>query len=181
MAVRARWARVPLAALAVASVIPDFVDLALAALHVCAPNGAYSHSLPAATLLAALCGVVAALWLRVPGAGMVAAGIVLLHLPADYITGLKVLWPGGPLIGLNLYSHPLADFALEAIVAFAGWRYLRARSPTPSWATRRIALVALLAMQAAMDVASYSVGPVKPNACGATGGATGRAAVVTKG
>jgi membrane-bound metal-dependent hydrolase YbcI (DUF457 family) len=172
MAVRARWARVPLAALAVASVVPDFVDLALAALHVCAPNGAYSHSLPAAAVLAALCGLVAALWLRIPGAGIVAAGIVLLHLPADYVTGFKVLWPGGPLIGFNLYSHPVADFALEAVVVFAGWRYLRNRSPAPAWATRRLVLVALFALQAAMDIATYSVGPVKPNACGAGGGST---------
>jgi hypothetical protein len=165
MAVRARWPRVPLAALAIASVVPDIVDLALAALHICAPNGVYSHSLPAAAVLAVLCGAGAAVWQRSPGAGGLVAAVVLLHLPADYITGYKVLWPGGPLIGLNLYSHPVADFVLEAVVVYAGWRYLRLRLPSSRLAARRVAFIALLATQALMDAASYAVGPVKPNAC----------------
>jgi hypothetical protein len=165
MVARGRWPRVPLSVLAVASVLPDFVDLALAALRVCAPNGAYSHSLPAAAILAVASGVIAALWWRSGDAGALVAAVVLLHLPADYITGLKVLWPGGPVIGLDLYSLPIADFALELLVAFAGWRYLRSRDPLPRWVGRPVALAALIALQAAMDAASYVVGPVKPNAC----------------
>jgi hypothetical protein len=165
MAVRARWPRVPLAVLVVASVVPDVVDLALAALHVCAPNGVYSHSLPAAAALAILCGAAVIVWQRSPQAGALVTAVVLLHLPADYITGFKVLWPGGPVVGLNLYSHPAADFMLEAAVVYAGWRYLRARLPSSRWAARRAAFIALLAAQASMDAASYAIGPVKPNAC----------------
>lgn len=164
MAARARWPRVPLAVLGVASVAPDVVDLALAALHVCAPAGAYSHSLPAAAALAMLCGATAAIWQRSPTAGWVVAAMVLLHLPADYTTGLKTLWPGGPIIGLNLYAHPMADFALESLVALGGWRYLRARASASPWPTRGLALAALVATQAAIDGASYA-GVVKPNRC----------------
>ena len=166
MAARARWPRVPLALLAVASVAPDIVDLALAALHACGRAGLYSHSLPAATALAILVGAAAAFWWRSPTAGWVAAAMVLLHLPADYITGLKIVWPGGPIIGLNLYSHPMADFALEALVALAGWRYLRARVFSTSGLTRGLAVAALVATQAAIDAASYA-GVVKPNGCAA--------------
>jgi hypothetical protein len=100
--------------------------------------------------------------------------MVLLHLPADYITGLKVLWPGGPIVGLNLYAHPMADFALEALIAVAGWRYLRARDRSSLWMRSWLTLAALLAMQAAMD----TIGSVKPTGCKAsTASSNGRAHV----
>jgi hypothetical protein len=161
MAVRARWPRVPLAFLAVASVAPDVVDLALRALRVSVPAGVYSHSLPAAAALAVLCGAATALWQRSPAAGWMVVAMVLLHLPADYITGLKILWPGGPIVGLNLYTHPMADFVLEALIAFAGWCYLRARDRSSLWLRSWLTLAALIAMQAAM----VTIGSVKPNCC----------------
>jgi len=174
MAARARWQRVPLALLAVASFAPDFVDLALRALRVCAPAGVYSHSLPAAAALAVLCGAATALWQRSWAAGWIVVALVLLHLPADYITGLKILWPGGPIVGLNLYAHPMADFALEALIAFAGWCYLRARDQSSLWMRSWLTLAALLAMQAAMD----TIGSVKPSGCKAsTVSSNGRAHV----
>ena len=162
---RARWPRVPLALLAAASVAPDFVDLALAALHVCAPAGIYSHSLPAAGLIAIVWGSAAALALRSRGAGAVVAAVVLLHLPADYVTGFKVFWPGSPAIGLGLYSYPLADFVLEALIAFAGWWILRAAPASPRWAVRPLFFVCMLAAQLTLDAASYYAGPIKPNGC----------------
>lgn len=165
MVARARWPRIPIVALALASVAPDFVDLALAALRICAPAGVYSHSLIPALLIATAWATVIGLWQRSAVTGAVIAAVVLLHLPADFITGLKVFWPGGPIIGLNIYSHPFVDFALEASIAFAGWRYLRARGPAPAWVMRWTGIAALLALQATMDVVSYVAGPVKPNGC----------------
>lgn len=165
MVARARWPRVPIVALALASVAPDFVDLALAGLRICAPAGVYSHSLIPALLIAATCAVIAGVWQRSAATGGVIAALVLLHLPADFVTGLKVFWPGGPIIGLNLYSHPVLDFVLEASIAFAGWRYLRSRGPAPAWVMRWTGIAALLALQGTIDMLSYVAGPLKPNGC----------------
>ncbi len=168
MAARSRTASVPLLALVIASVAPDVIDFVTAALRVCGPNGLYSHSLPSIAFQAVMLGGAAAVWRRSPGAGAVIAAMVLLHLAADYITGLKVLWAGGPVVGLNLYSHPVADFILEAAVTFTGWRMLRNSPMRDRWSSAPFVLAMLLSVQAALDVASYVVGPVKPNGCPAS-------------
>jgi LexA-binding, inner membrane-associated putative hydrolase len=165
MATRARWSRVPLLALAIAAVFPDIIDFTTAAFRVCGASGLYSHSLPAIAIEAVVLGGAAALLMRSGAAGAAIAAMVVLHLVADYITGLKLLWPGGPVIGLNLYAHPVADFALEAVVTFTGWRMLRASPARDRWSAAPTMLALLLAGQAALDVASYVVGPVKPNGC----------------
>jgi hypothetical protein len=168
MAARSRSARVPLLALVIASIVPDVIDFFTAALHVCGPNGLYSHSLPSIAGQAVLLGGVAAIVWRSRTAGALVALMVILHLGADYITGLKVLWAGGPVVGLNLYAHPIADFALEAVVTFTGWRMLRGSPMRDRWSSAPVVLAMLLAAQAALDIASYVVGPVKPNGCPAS-------------
>ena len=165
MATRARWSRTPLLVLVIAAIFPDIIDFITAALHICGPNGLYSHSLPSIAIQAMVLGGAVALWRRSPAAGAIVAAMVVLHLGADYITGLKVLWAGGPVVGLNLYSHPAADFILEAIVTFGGWRMLRASPARDRWSSAPILLAMLLAAQAALDIASWVVGPVKPNGC----------------
>src|SRR6059036_4195015 len=44
--------------------------------------------------------------------------------------------PGGPMIGLNLYDHPIADFALETAVVCAGWLVYRRSLPLEVRGTR---------------------------------------------
>ena len=165
MATRARWSRIPLLVLVIAAIFPDIIDFTTAAFRICGPNGLYSHSLPSIAIQTVALGGAGALWRRSPAAGALIAAMVVLHLGADYITGLKVLWAGGPVIGLNLYSHPAADFILEAIVTFAGWRMLRDSPARDRWSSAPILLAMLLAAQGALDIASYVVGPVKPNGC----------------
>jgi len=165
MAARARWSRVPLLVIAVAAIFPDIIDFVTAALRVCGPNGLYSHSLPSIAIQAVVLGGAVTAWRRSPSAGAVVAAMILLHLAADYITGLKLLWPGGPVVGLNLYSHPVGDFILEAVVTFGGWRILRTSTARDRWSSAPMLLVILLATQAALDIASFAVGPVKPNGC----------------
>jgi membrane-bound metal-dependent hydrolase YbcI (DUF457 family) len=165
MATRARWSRIPLLVLVIAAIFPDIIDFTTALLRICGPNGLYSHSLPSIAIQVVVLGGAAALWRRSPRAGGVIAAMIVLHLAADYITGLKLLWPGGPVVGLNLYSHPAADFCLEAVVTFGGWRMLRSSPARDRWSSAPILLAMLLAAQAALDIASYVVGPVKPNGC----------------
>jgi hypothetical protein len=165
MAARARWSRHPLLVLVIAAIFPDLIDFVTAALHICGPNGLYSHSLPAIAIQSAVLGIGVMLWRRSPAAGGMVVAMIVLHLAADYVTGLKVLWAGGPVIGLNLYSHPAWDFVLEAVVTFGGWRMLRTSPARDRWSSAPMVLAMLLAAQAALDIASYVVGPVKPNGC----------------
>lgn len=165
MAARARWSRHPLLVLVIAAIFPDIIDFVTAALHICGPNGLYSHSLPAIAIQSAVLGTGVMLWRRSPAAGGMVVAMIVLHLAADYITGLKVLWAGGPVIGLNLYSHPAWDFILEAVVTFGGWRLLRMSPARDRWSSAPMVLAMLLAAQAALDIASYVIGPVKPNGC----------------
>ena len=165
MAARARWSRHPLLVLVIAAIFPDLIDFVTAALHTCGPNGLYSHSLPAIAIQSAILGTGVMIWRRSPAAGGMVVAMIVLHLGADYITGLKVLWAGGPVVGLNLYSHPAWDFVLEALVTFGGWRLLRTSPARDRWSAAPMVLAMLLAAQAALDIASYVVGPVKPNGC----------------
>lgn len=165
MAARARWPRLPLLAIAAAALVPDLIDFATAGLRICVEKGLYSHSLPAIAIEVVVLGTAAALWRRSPAAGAMVAAMIVLHLLADFITGEKLLWAGGPVVGLNLYDYPLADFVLETVVTWAGWRMLRSSPARNTLAAAPMALVLLLAGQAALDVESYLIGPLKPNGC----------------
>ena len=157
--------RLPLLALVFASVFPDAIDFANAALHICGPNGLYSHSLLSIAIQMLVLGVAAGVWRRSARAGLIIAAMVLLHLAADYVTGMKVMWAGSPTVGLNMYAYPIADFILEAVLTFTAWRMLRRSPARDRWSSAPVVLALLLAAQATLDVASYLVGPVKPNGC----------------
>ena len=149
-----------------AAMAPDVVDAAFAAAGVCNPSGLYSHTLPAAALIAGVTGGVAFLATGRRATGLLAAALVLAHVPLDYVTGYKLFWPGGEIRGLRLYERPVADFLIEALLAWAGWRLLRNWSGAPRWATGRWTLAALLALQAAFGIAGKIRGDgVKPSAC----------------
>jgi hypothetical protein len=160
-AVRSRWPAASLLWLLPASIAPDLLDVVLALLGVCNPYGLYSHSVPAAALLAVVLGGAAFLGTGSRTTGLAVAALVLLHLPADMITGNKIFWPGGPLIGLDLYSHPVLDFVLEALIALGGWWLLRRAAAVPRWAAVGVAACALVLVQAAFDGAVLH----KPSAC----------------
>jgi len=148
-----------------ASMAPDIVDALFVVAGSCNPYGLYSHTLPAAALIAAVTGAIAyfATGQRVTGA--LAALLVLAHLPPDYVTGRKLFWPGGELYGLRLYERPLADFVLEALIATGGWWLVRSRRGAPRWATGWLALAALLLLQGTLDVMGARRGGMKPTAC----------------
>ena len=148
-----------------AAMAPDVVDGLFTLAGSCNPHGLYSHTLPAAALIAAVVGAAAYLATGQRATGLLAALLVLAHLPLDLITGRKLFWPGGELIGLRLYDYPIADFALEAVLSIGGWLMLRARSWSPRWATGWLALAALLVLQATADAIGSVRGGVKPSAC----------------
>jgi hypothetical protein len=166
-----------LPALVTAAIAPDLLDLAYAKARFCSPLGLYSHALlPLGTM--ALSAFVLGWVLFTNGkiAGLLTLA-VLIHLPADFITGEKLLWVDGPVIGLNLYRWPIADFFIELPVIVTGWSLLR-RAPgartTHPWATSALALVFLIGVQGAMDAAKLMGNKVKPSGCVAGTVAPGR-------
>lgn len=145
-----------LAALVVATYLPDWTDAAFCVAGRYENAQMYSHSLPAVAVLALLAGGMQ----LGRGRGRVVAGVVgllvLSHLLLDYITGTKYAWRGGPRIGLGLYSHPLFEFVIEAGVIVIGWLLYRATLPrmAKKWNESHLMLAALLLMQLSMDIAT---------------------------
>jgi membrane-bound metal-dependent hydrolase YbcI (DUF457 family) len=152
-----------------AAMAPDIVDALFAVARQCNPHGLYSHTVPAAALVAVVVGALAYYFTGRRATGVLSALLVLAHLPPDFITGRKLFWPGAELMGLRLYDHPAGDFALEAALVFLGWWLLRSRPWAPRWATGRAALVWLLVIQISVEAAGAATGGVKPSACAELG------------
>jgi hypothetical protein len=141
----------PIVLLLLATFAPDLLDGAYSIAGICSPFGVYSHSLPVIAILAAVGALVA---LYVTGSvttALVVAGVVVTHLALDLITGEKMLWPQGPIVGLHVYQWPVADLAIEVPLIVCGWALLRRSGSGPAWASSRAALVMLLAAQGAMN------------------------------
>jgi hypothetical protein len=158
-------ARASLLWLLAASVAPDLLDGVYALGQYCNPEGVFSHSLPAVAILASLVGVAAFLHTRSAATAVLVAGLVVLHLPPDYLTGRKALWPGGPVVGLYIYRWGWLDFLAELPVIVAGWWLLRRARFRPRWVVSGLALAALLAMQLSFDTATEVAGPRPPRVC----------------
>src|SRR6476660_6668643 len=121
---------VPLWLLLVASQLPDWTDAVVCATGIeSPPSGILSHSIPAVAVLSAVLALLYFIVARDFGAAALVAAIVASHAVADYTTGLKPTWPGGPYIGLQLYQHPAVDFILEAAVIIIGWMIYRRSLP----------------------------------------------------
>jgi hypothetical protein len=142
----------PLAWLVIAAIVPDLLDAAYALAKVCSPYGTWSHSLPAIALLAAIATLVVYTATRSGVTAAVFGLVVLTHAPADWLTGQKILWPHGPVIGLYLYRWPWLDFVLELPLIVAGWWMVRRSRTAPRWMLSLGALVTLLLVQAAADL-----------------------------
>ena len=149
---RAAAAHAPLPWLFAASVAPDMLDGVYAVARYCNPSGAYSHSLPAVALLSLLFGAAAYVHTRSGTTAMLVAVLVVLHLPADYVTGHKALWPGGPVWGLFIYRWPWIDFFVELPVIVAGWWMLRRSGYTPRRTVSVLALAMWICVQGFFDV-----------------------------
>lgn len=119
-----------------------------------------SHSLAAVAVLGGSLAVLYYAVARDAAAGAVVGLVVVSHAVADYATGLKPTWPGGPWIGLQLYQQPATDFVVEAIVIVFGWVVYRrslSRDRRRS-APVMLMLIAMLLLQLAASV-SFALFP----------------------
>jgi hypothetical protein len=146
---------IPLWFLIFASQLPDWADAGLCLAEVRTPfPGMYSHSLPAVATMALAAAVIYCVIQRDAAGMMVVAAVVISHVLADYLTGIKPTWAGGPVIGLQLYRRPVIDFFIESLVVLAGWSIYRSslalekRSKEPVFTL----LFVLIAIQIGADI-----------------------------
>lgn len=143
---------IPIWLLLVAAQLPDWVDAALCVAGISrGPLGMLSHSLPSVFGAALVLGALYAVAARDVAGALVLAMVVLSHIAADYLTGMKPTWPGGPVIGLQIYNMPLIDMLVEMGAITAGWLVYRRGMPDAvrhSRATRHV-LLALVGFQLA--------------------------------
>ena len=151
---RAR-ARIGLLALLLATYAPDGVDAGLCVANAYNDQAMLSHSIPAVVLLAVVGLAMYALLTRDITGGLLIAAVVLSHMVLDWVTGYKPTWPGGPMIGLQLYGRPLLDFLAEAAVILVGVMFYAPTLPTRKaiWLDVAMMLGALLALQVTVDIA----------------------------
>jgi hypothetical protein len=161
-AARGRWPVASLLWLVPVAFAPDLLDFGYALLGICSPYGLYSHTVHAAALTGAVLGGIAFLATGSRAAGVLTAAVVLSHLPLDLLTGHKIFWPGGPLVGLRLYHQPLLDFLAEVPVLLGGWWLLRRDPRAPRWATVGATALALVVVQGTFDLLHESR---KPSGC----------------
>jgi hypothetical protein len=152
---------IPLWVLLLATQLPDWTDAAVCAAGISSPpSELLSHSLPAIAVLGGLLALLYYGVVRDPAGAVLVGLIVVSHGVADYATGLKPTWPGGPKIGLQLYQQPAIDFVIEGVVILIGWIVYRRSLP----GSRRdssplvLMLIALLLLQLAASV-SFALFP----------------------
>jgi len=153
IALKRREPRLPVVPLVLAAFGPDWLELFFALPVKREGMAIFTHSIPAVLIGG---GLAAALWASTRRAGASTIFIAwLLHWPADLFTGRKPVLFQEPLIGLDLYKIPAADFALECAVIVVGCA-LYARAYPSRGELRRVIVIlgaALIAIQGAVDVA----------------------------
>lgn len=146
---------VPLLVLLVATYAPDWIDGGLCVVGAYDPRGMLSHSFPAIALVVAAVLTTFRLTKRDMVSGLVVCAVVISHMVVDWITGYKPTWPGGPMIGLRLYSQPVANLVLETVVILTGVALYRSSLPPRArpWVDLATMAGLLIAMQIVVTTA----------------------------
>jgi len=124
---KAKRPRVPLAVLVPVAFAPDWIEWVLTAFG--RRNQELSHSLVSIGIVATLVALIYALSRRDRSGAFAVWLTYVSHWAADFFTGLKPTWPGGPTVGLYLYKRPIADAAIEFAVIALCWIAYRQSIP----------------------------------------------------
>ncbi len=120
----------PLWLVLIAAQIPDWLDAGycVADLHRGA-NGLYTHGFVPVALAAVLAAMFTYALTRDVLGAVVVALVVASHWGLDYFTGIKPTWPGGPIVGMNIYARPVLDVMIESATILIGWLLYRRTLP----------------------------------------------------
>ena len=145
--------RIPLAVLVPVAFGPDWIGWILSATgH---EPRVLSHSLVSVAICAT---IVALIYWSFTRASVDACFVWLTyasHWPADFITGIKPTWPGGPDVGLLIYERPVVDVLVESAVVVLCWLVYRRSLPR---ANRNRPLSYLIPVGlCVMQVGSYAI------------------------
>jgi hypothetical protein len=127
---KARRRAIPIAILIPVAFAPDWIKVLLS--YAGNTNAALSHSFVSVGIGATLVAAAYYAYTRVAADAFVLWLTYASHWPADFITGIKPTWPGGPQVGLVLYSKPLYDVIVESIVVVVCYLIYRRSLPEPS-------------------------------------------------
>ena len=117
--VKGKRKRIPIALLIPVAFAPDWIEWVADIFG--AQDRMISHSLVSVGIGATVIALIYALVTRESGdAGWVWMTYVS-HWAADFITGTKPTWPGGPQLGLMLYSRPVLDVVMESVLILLCW------------------------------------------------------------
>lgn len=152
----------PLWLVLIAAEIPDWLDAGYCLADADrGPFGMHTHGLVPVAGAAIIAAVFTYALTRDMIGALIVALVVASHWGLDYFTGIKPTWPGGPIVGMNLYARPFVDFALETATILVGWLLYRRTLPESvrnhgwTYAT----LFALCALQILAGVAfAFSLG-----------------------
>jgi hypothetical protein len=117
-----------------------------------------SHSLLSVAIGATVVAAIYALVTRELGDAIWVWTAYASHWPADFITGIKPTWPGGPSVGLLLYDHAVWDVILESTLIIVGWLIYK-RTLNPSVRSRAVVWVAPLGLIALQIASAALQGP----------------------
>lgn len=147
--------RIPIALLVPIAFAPDWVE------WICKLFGwesrFASHSLVSVFIGASIVAIAYGFTARSVADGGMLGLTYLSHWAADFLTGDKPTWRGGPNVGLMLYAHPLRDVVLESALILVCWLIYRRSLPTESrlrmigW----LVPIGLIAMQIGFEAIQY--------------------------
>lgn len=155
MAAHGLRSSIPLWVLILASQLPDWADAAFCTAGIrSAVPGTLSHGFVPIGILAAAASMAWFARSRSTAGSLIVAAVVITHAVGDYVTGTKPTWPGGPMIGLELYSKPMLDFLFESAVIGVGWLLYRRSFPAGKRDSRNVLMliIVLLLIQGAADI-----------------------------
>ena len=119
--------RIPIALLIPVAFAPDWIEWFFdAAGH---RNRVISHSLVSVGIGATLVALAYFVATRERTDAVAVWLTYVSHWPADFITGLKPTWPGGPTVGLFMYARPYPEFLIEVGVILVCWFAYRRSLP----------------------------------------------------
>lgn len=153
---------IPLWLLLIAAQIPDWLDAGYCVAGIDrGAYGMYTHGFIPVAIAALIVAALAYALTRDGTGALIVALVVLSHWGLDYFTGIKPTWPGGPVVGMNLYARPVVDVILETATILAGWLLYRRTLPESVRGSRwtYATLISLCALQILAGIAfALSIG-----------------------